>query len=161
MMNKTDKQVFNEIFKALRKKGFIARQNYMCCQSCGWASIESEYDITDDSNVVFYHNQDYNAFKDGNLEYIIYLAWSGDGQTIKETFEEFGFNVLWDGSEHKRIGILPRKDVYEVKYINHFGDLKTEYAMNENDLERIKNIIQNCDNHKLIEVNIIKNRAIY
>lgn len=160
MMNKTDKQVFNEVFKALRKKGFIARQNYMCCQSCGWSSIEIEYDINDDSNVVFYHAQDYEAFNNGNLEYMIHLAWNGDGETIKKTFEEFGFNVVWNGSEHQRIGILPRKDVYEIKYINHFGNLKTEYAMDENDLERVKNIIKNRDNHELIEVNIIKNRTI-
>lgn len=154
-MVKNDKQIFNDVFRELRKKGFIARQNYMCCQNCGWASIESEYDITDDSNVVFYHNQDYEAFEDGNLECTIYLSWNGDGQTIKETFEEFGFNVLWDGTEHQRIGILPRKTVYEIKYKTGSGILDTVHAFSKNELNRIKKEIE-WKKLELVGINEIK-----
>lgn len=115
--NKTisDKKVFNQMFKALRKQGFIAHQNYMCCQSCGWASIENNYGVADESNVVFYHGQDADSFdKDGYLNSIIYLAWQGDGNKIKEIAEMFSYKVKWDGSKYDRIGIIPNPKAREL-----------------------------------------------
>lgn len=105
----TDKQRFTKMFRELRKLGFVARQNYMCCQTCGWAAVENDYGIKDDvSNVVFYHNQDNDSFdKKGNLIEVIHLAWQGDGNKIKETAEKFGYTVDWNGTENQRIGILP------------------------------------------------------
>lgn len=141
-MNKTDKQVLNDVFRELRKKGFVARQNYWCCQSCAWSAVESEYDTNDDSNIVFYHNQDADAFENGNLESILYLAWQGDGETIRDTFEDYGFNVAWDGTKNKRIGILPRRTVYEVTYKTSTGRLDTIHALSERQLDEFKREIE-------------------
>lgn len=157
-----DKKVFNKMFRDFRKAGFVARQNYWCCQSCGWAGIESDYNITDDdSNVVFYHQQDYEAFKDGNLESILYLAWQGDGNKLKEIIESHGFNVTWNGMKHGRIGILPRKTVYKVTYKmdggTDGGTLDTVYALSERELERIKDEID-YRMYELVEVNAIDKR---
>lgn len=159
MANKTDKQVFNEVFKELRKKGFVARQNYQCCQSCGWASMDSDYDVNDDSNIVFYHGQDADAFENGELIHMIYLAWQGDGDLIKKTFESYGFNVDWNGAEHKRIGILPRKTIYAVKYKSNYDNEHTTYAYDEYDLDEIKREIERKE-LELVEVREIPRRKV-
>lgn len=107
----TDKQRFTKMFRELRKFGFVARQNYMCCQGCGWNALATEYGVEDDTqNAVFYHQQDHDNFdKKGNLKNLIYLSWQGDGTVIKETAEKFGYTVEWDGTTSNRIGILPIK----------------------------------------------------
>lgn len=112
----SDKKVFNQMFKSLRKVGFIARQNYWCCQSCAWSAISDDYPhATDDSNIVFYHNQDADSFdRDGYLTSTIYLAWQGDGNKIKEMAEMFGYTVDWNGTENQRIGIVPNPNAREL-----------------------------------------------
>ena len=83
-------------FAELRKKGYFARQNFMCCQSCGWAAMTDEQA----KNAVFYHNQDYRYLKYGDD---LYLAWSGDGHFIARTLEGFGMKVKWDGDSSDKI----------------------------------------------------------
>lgn len=39
----TTKQKMNNAFAELRKAGYVAKQNFMCCQGCGWAKINNEY----------------------------------------------------------------------------------------------------------------------
>jgi hypothetical protein len=46
-------------FAELRKNGYFAKQNFLCCQSCGWAALSDE----EAKNAVFYHNQDYRDLK--------------------------------------------------------------------------------------------------
>lgn len=106
----TDKQVMTKIFKELRKAGFFARQNFLCCQNCAWSKIENDY--PDKKAVVFYHNQDNDAFdkQTKDLTKTLFLAWEGDGATIAKIVEENGFEVHWNGSENKRIGVLPRPE---------------------------------------------------
>lgn len=106
----TDKQVMNNIFKDLRKAGFIARQNYACCQNCGWSNIGEEYNADDDSSIVFYHAQDAESFdkKTKNLTKTLFVAWQGDGFKIKEIVEQHGMDVEWDETDGMRIGIKKR-----------------------------------------------------
>lgn len=85
-------------FAKLRKQGYFAKQNFMCCQSCGWAELSDEQA----EKAVFYHNQDYRDFRNGGD---IYLSWSGNGYEIKSTLESFGLRVDWDGESSKRIVI--------------------------------------------------------
>jgi hypothetical protein len=61
-------------FVALRKRGFFARMNFWCCQTCGWAAVPEGRD-----NVVFYHAQDKETM---NKHGVLWLAWSGDGAAI-------------------------------------------------------------------------------
>lgn len=114
MTQTTDKQVLNTIFKELRQQGFIARQHFTCCSTCGWAEIENKLDgaLDEQTNVVFYHSQDSEAFdKDTkDLTSILYLAWSGDGNKIAETVRKHGFEVKWDGTASYRIGVMPRPE---------------------------------------------------
>jgi hypothetical protein len=46
-------------FAELRKNGYFAKQNFLCCQSCGWAELSEK----EAEKVVFYHNQDYRDLK--------------------------------------------------------------------------------------------------
>ena len=106
----TDKKLFNEMFKKIRKEGFIARQNFKCCQSCAMVAIDNIYgNLEDGSNYVFYTNQEAESFeKNGKLFQIIYLAWGGDGDKIKSIIQEHGFEVEWNGSKDECIGVLPK-----------------------------------------------------
>lgn len=111
---KTDKEIITQIFKDLRKEGFVARQNLACCQSCAW----SEVDIMEEKkgktfeNVVFYHRQDAESFDRGtkNLTGTMFLAWRGDSSKIVEVIRKNGLKVDWDGSDYCRIGIVPRPE---------------------------------------------------
>lgn len=92
------KSKINKVFKELRKIGYIAKQNYMCCQSCGWAEIESEYENTD--KVVFYHEQDSDTLRDSGE---LYICWSGDGSEICNVIQSQGLVYEWDGLDTTRI----------------------------------------------------------
>ncbi|WP_442637788.1 DUF6891 domain-containing protein [Rossellomorea marisflavi] len=112
--DKTDKEIITQIFKDLRKEGFVARQNLACCQSCAW----SEVDVMEDKkgktfeNVVFYHRQDAESFdtKTKNLQSTLFLAWRGDSSTIVKVIRKNGLKVDWDGSDFTRIGIVVRPE---------------------------------------------------
>ena len=83
-------------FKALRKAGYFARQNFLCCQTCGWAAVpEGKGD-----KVVFYHNQDNSRKKEGAD---FHLAWAGDGNEIVRILNENGVGAEWSGSDTERI----------------------------------------------------------
>lgn len=83
-------------FKALRKAGYFARQNFWCCQTCGWADVPDGKE----DKVVFYHHQDNDDRIAGQP---FHVAWSGDGHEICRIFNENGITTDWDGSENKRI----------------------------------------------------------
>lgn len=104
----TDKQVVSGMFQAFREKGFQAEENFLCCQSCGWAAMGEI--AKDNDNNVFYHEQDNESFGifDGNINGTLFLSWCGDGNVLKEIIEQFGYEVEWDGTENKRIGIKGR-----------------------------------------------------
>jgi hypothetical protein len=88
-------------FEQLRKLGYFAEQDFMCCQSCGWASIPEEQE----EKAVFYHEQDKEHLEFGS----VLLAWSGNGyeivKTLKENIEYSFVKIIWDGSDSTRIEI--------------------------------------------------------
>lgn len=86
-------------FRELRKHGYFARQNFMCCQSCGWAEVPDGRG----DKVVFYHQQD-NERKVKNESF--HLAWSGDGHEIQRILESCGVKTKWDGDNKKRIEVV-------------------------------------------------------
>lgn len=86
----------SKAFRALRKEGYVAKQNFMCCQSCGWAELSEK----ESEKAVFYHNQDYRDLKRGDD---LYLAWAGDGNLITKTLIENGMTISWDGTTNTRI----------------------------------------------------------
>jgi hypothetical protein len=87
--------MITKAFRALRKKGYIAKQNFMCCQSCALAELPEGTE-----KYVFYHRQDNTQLiRTGSC----HLAWGGDGKAIVDVLEAEGLLTSWDGSPHSRI----------------------------------------------------------
>ena len=73
-------------FKDLRKRGYFARMDFQCCQSCGWAAVPAGRE----HKVVFYHNQDKHSINESRGTY---LAWGGDAAKIQEVLKAHGLQT--------------------------------------------------------------------
>ncbi len=91
-----EKTRITEAFKDLRKLGYFARQNFECCQTCGWSRVPENKQ----NRAVFYHNQDNNSLR---TEGKCHLAWEGDGNEIVGVLNKHGIRTEWDGTDNKRI----------------------------------------------------------
>lgn len=103
MLKETDVQKFKAqltvAFKAMRKAGFVARQNFWCCQSCAWADLGDKYPERE-HEFVFYHKQDTERIPSG----AICLAWDSEHpELIISALVNAGLKVQWDGTSDKRI----------------------------------------------------------
>ena len=100
-MKKTRKPqtIISRGFAQLRKDGYLAKQSFWCCNSCAWAAMT----YVQAEKAVFYHSQEASSLKKTGD---VWLAWSGDGQHIIDTFLKLGMNPLdieWDGSLDSKI----------------------------------------------------------
>lgn len=86
-------------FIGLRKHGYFARQNWACCDTCGWYNIPEGKS----SKTVFYNQQASKRFR---LGHNLFLAWSGDGDEICKVIESAGLQALWSGSELEKIEVV-------------------------------------------------------
>ena len=86
-----------EAFKILRRRGYSAKANFWCCQSCGLRAIPDEV-----RKYVFYHAQDNDSL---NERGICHLNWGGDGREIKLACEAVGLKVDWNGTDAQRIQV--------------------------------------------------------
>lgn len=77
-------------------KGMLQKQNFLCCQSCGWAALSEE----EAKLAVFYHSQDAQGLRKGDD---LYLCWAGDGQEIVDVLKNYGLDVEWEGTTNRRI----------------------------------------------------------
>jgi hypothetical protein len=89
------KSAITKAFAALRKAGYFAKQNWQCCQSCGFAAVPEGK-----TQIVFYHAQDRTTL---NEQGKCYLSWSGDGKEITKILNENGVETEWDGNDNTRI----------------------------------------------------------
>ena len=96
-MNKTN---LTKAFKELRKNGYFAKQNWKCCQSCGWAAMTDE----EAEKAVFYHKQDNDTLKSKGE---CHLAWSGNRKEIVAVLKKNDIKVLNDkkSEQEQRIHI--------------------------------------------------------
>lgn len=134
LTSQTDKAKVTAAFKALRRRGFIARQNYKCCGSCaGYALAERvKEDVLNGGelpvNGVYYHQQDNDAFgRDGNLTSTLYLRHGIDvildpdlkppleyvsnpesTGVIVEALRKQGLDAEWTGDMGRCIEVKPR-----------------------------------------------------
>jgi len=92
----------NSAFRDLRKSGFVARQNFTCCQSCGLAALPKGTE-----NYAFYHRQDAACLRDARKpdQVGVHLAWGGDGEQVAAAMRRAGLTVDWNGSESRRIWV--------------------------------------------------------
>lgn len=117
----------NEAFKILRKSGFIAKQNFQCCNSCAGYAIASHVNdkITKKQEykrkirgAVFYNRQDTARMKKYGKLYINYgpIGTTGHG-VVGETYEAIGSAITtvltacnlkweWSGNPDERILVI-------------------------------------------------------
>lgn len=110
-----------DLFDDLESDGFIAKFNWTCCQTCGWAELHKyceDNDLpSDELNIIFCHNQDcesafgLNRRLEPKSKMInpLWLSWSGDGNKIKEAIESRGFRVEWDCKKGTRLQIKAQR----------------------------------------------------
>lgn len=96
MYNEENKKKLNKAFTALRKAGYTAKQNFLCCQSCAWNALSDK----EAEKAVFYHRQDTERMKESGE---LWLAWSGKGKEIVKILKEQGLTVEWEGKKGTRI----------------------------------------------------------
>jgi hypothetical protein len=89
------RRLITRAFRNLRSRGFFAKQNWYCCQSCGCAALP-----VGTTRWAFYHAQDADSLREDGS---VFLSWGGDGHTIVKALEGVGLRVEWDGTESRRI----------------------------------------------------------
>jgi hypothetical protein len=101
------KEQLNNLFKELRKAGYIAKQNFSCCTGCACYELGeyfSKKGIPEgkERKSVYYHHQDTLDIEKG----FIYLGWSGNGTEIVTIAKKVGLKVDWDGNEKLKIKVF-------------------------------------------------------
>lgn len=113
-------------FEDLRRRGYLARQNFQCCGGCaGYAMAVRAEELHEKGKrvmgTVFYHNQDNANLRDGEDFYLAYgelnttkygtLGRPNEevGAEVVEVLRQNGISTEWDGNGATRIlvKILP------------------------------------------------------
>jgi hypothetical protein len=83
-------------FRNLRKKGYLAKRNFWCCNTCAW------YDLSDEEakKAVFLTKQAEQSMRETGK---VYLSWNGNGREIVQVFKDAGLSVEWNGSKGQKI----------------------------------------------------------
>lgn len=108
-------------FRALRRAGYFARQNFMCCSSCAWSSIPLG------TKCVFYDAQDANKMRN---EGAVPLNWEGNGKEIVSILNDHDLSVAWNGTDEGRILVL-----VNPQYPLHLACSSGDYELAEQMLE--------------------------
>jgi hypothetical protein len=93
-MKLEDKQKIRVAFRELRKRGYVARMNFMCCLGCGCAALPKGA-----TKWVFYHQQDAEGAS-------LWIAWGGDASEICAVLRSVGLTVVEPPDENTRIEVL-------------------------------------------------------
>jgi len=96
-------------FRQLRKDGWWARMNHLCCQTC------LTYDTDDDKPYIGFHAQDNERIPESGYTYLTHGPPTGEHDTLFDgvwskravkVIESFGLTVEWDGTMASRIKVL-------------------------------------------------------
>jgi hypothetical protein len=112
----TDCDRLDRAFRALEKRGIVARQHFSCCQTCGSREIWGEMEDVEHLGLpvrgyTFYHVQDTGEAVAGHGLYLCYGSVEEDedatvGDEVVAALREHGLQVEWDGTSEKRIRVL-------------------------------------------------------
>ena len=123
----TVKRLLGDAFKILRSEGFVARQNFLCCQSCaGYALATRIGEMKEEKRakvkgVVYYHNQDNTNLKERGSVYLAYgpvdtaehgeIGLSGVevGNAVVKALQAVGLDYEWNGSDAERIFVKAKQ----------------------------------------------------
>ena len=123
-------EVRSNILKAfahLRRKGIIARANFLCCQNC------AGYDITqiaikqinkgkEVNGYVFWHGQDEESWQRNGSMYLAFgdigkigLETTEVGKIVVEALKKYNVPYEWNGSAKTRIKVMDKGKVSLIK----------------------------------------------
>lgn len=115
-------------FRQLEQEGVVARMNFTCCSTCGFAEIDDERTPRErvingeyryqEREFVFFHHQDAERLVD--LPALLYLGYGSflrepadvdeqAGRHVAQVLEQHGFAVDWNGDVQARI-VVPISD---------------------------------------------------
>jgi hypothetical protein len=112
-----DKAALTAAFKMMRTFGLLARQNFLCCQSCGCAEVDN---IVAEKRkkkkpvplgYCFYHGQDAERLRYDGKVHLAYGSIDNDGDStavghiIAHCLDRSGLSFKWDGSRYTRIEV--------------------------------------------------------
>lgn len=113
--NKTDKSNLTTAFKMMRTYGIFARQNFLCCQTCGCNAVDKAVEEKRKKNddvplgYCFYHAQDAAILREEGRVMLAYGAIDDNGDStavgsiIAMCLRECGVAYKWDGKRYTRI----------------------------------------------------------
>lgn len=106
MDSKTIRAKLKLAFAALREQGYAAKENFLCCQSCGGAAI----DLKGKKGGVFWHGQDDEGLKEHGSLYISFLTKEGGGSekvgaALAVALRSEGLQVEWNGTAAERVKV--------------------------------------------------------
>jgi len=132
-----------DVFRDLRKDGFIARINYMCCNTCAqyslFSKIEKKWKETGKipKGVIYWHQQEDKAFKEENggvyISYIPSDTYEMEQQGVKpplttkevgkelcKVLKRHGLHYLWNGDPSIKIEVIWGSEDYINERITKF-----------------------------------------
>ena len=102
-------------FAEMNLKGITAKENYLCCQSCGVSAIMHNDKKEGDYGVCFYHNQDNASKKKKQAFHLTFGRTINDstdeqdvqvGKDICAILRANGCEVEWNESNARRIKVV-------------------------------------------------------
>ena len=108
------------VFKELRKEGFLARANFLCCQNCAGYDLahQAEKKFSQNKEVkgcVYWHKHDEKNYRENGRLFLAYgnldtqygkIGLSSNkevGEIIVKKLEMYGVEFEWDGDPLNRI----------------------------------------------------------
>lgn len=114
-------------FAALRKNGFYARQNFLCCSGCALSAI-ADNRKPKHTSFAYFHKQDADDLKRHGYTYIGFGSFADTpennrlaGEQARTIFESHGCPVEWDGSPSKRMVVWESEDVRRAYALRRLG----------------------------------------
>lgn len=159
----TDNDRLDRAFAELERQGIIARQDWTCCCSCGWAEMEREIATAreegrDVIGCVFYHDQDADRVRgSGELAFAFGSVDDdtekdcGIGRRLVDALRSAGFRVEWDEHEWLRVIVTgfnwQRRWRMEFAFAEWLGDEKDEEEYLKRiraRYKRLRNMLDQC-----------------
>jgi hypothetical protein len=143
--NEELRENMNKAFNDMRKVGFIARQDFSCCQSCAGSELAREAAKRVQAGktvngVVYYHHQDAEGRNEGRNFYLAYGEVDSDkigkirmdtktvGERVCEILKKHNVPFEWDGTSKSRI-LITQKTFVSAKLTEAMSDTISEVKM--------------------------------
>lgn len=116
----TGRGLLKKAFVDLRKQGFLAKQNFMCCGNCACTALGNQIKEEPGKYIgaAYYHSQDNDRLKEYGETCIGFAPVDNDapdwasllvGHAVKNTMLRYGLLVEWEGTSNKKLTVkLPR-----------------------------------------------------